>query len=154
MGGSKTSSSTSKNVRARWSKPNSLLFYSEGEIRTLTPVRERVEDRAATLDLRDVFLCHAWDDRGGSAKELHDRLEDHGVKVWFSEKDVQLGSGLLREIDKGLAKSRIGIVRKRPVPAALLVDAVSLRRSTLRAHLRRSDGWGGFERAGASSSME
>ncbi len=114
MGGSKTSSSTSKNVRARWSKPNSLLFYSEGEIRTLTPVRERVEDRAATLDLRDVFLCHAWDDRGGSAKELHDRLEDHGVKVWFSEKDVQLGSGLLREIDKGLAKSRIGIVLVTP----------------------------------------
>jgi hypothetical protein len=35
-------------------------------------------------DLRDVFLCHAWDDRGGAAKELHDLLEARGVKVWFS----------------------------------------------------------------------
>ena len=65
-------------------------------------------------DLRDVFLCHAWDDRQGSAKELHDLLEERGIKVWFSEKDVLLGSPLLREIDKGLAKSRIGIVLVTP----------------------------------------
>src|SRR5205085_6503322 len=65
-------------------------------------------------DLRDVFLCHAWDDRQGAAKELHDLLESRGVKVWFSEKDVALGTSLLREIDKGLAKSRIGVVLVTP----------------------------------------
>jgi len=53
---------------------------------------------------------HAWDDRKGAAKELHDLLESRGVSVWFSEKDVLLGATLLREIDKGLAKSRVGIV--------------------------------------------
>jgi hypothetical protein len=61
-------------------------------------------------DLRDVFLCHAWDDRKEAAKELHDQLVLRGVKVWFSEKDVLLGTLLLREIDKGLANSRVGIV--------------------------------------------
>ena len=65
-------------------------------------------------DLRDVFLCHAWDDRKGTAKELHDLLESLGVSVWFSEKDVALGTPLLREIDKGLAKSRVGIVLVTP----------------------------------------
>lgn len=65
-------------------------------------------------DLRDVFLCHASDDRGGAAKELHDLLEARGVKVWFSEKDVALGTPLLREIDRGLAKSRVGIVLVTP----------------------------------------
>jgi hypothetical protein len=65
-------------------------------------------------DLRDVFLCHAWDDRKGAAKELHDLLESRGVSVWFSEKDVVLGTSLLREIDKGLAKSRVGIVLVTP----------------------------------------
>ena len=65
-------------------------------------------------DLRDVFLCHAWDDRKGTAKELHDLLEARGVSVWFSEKDVLLGSSLLREIDKGLVKSRVGIVLVTP----------------------------------------
>lgn len=79
----------------------------------LTPIRESVE-RQASLDLRDVFLCHAWDDRQGAAKDLHDLLEFNGVKVWFSEKDVGLGVPLLRAIDKGLANSRIGLVLVTP----------------------------------------
>jgi hypothetical protein len=83
-------------------------------VRTLTPIRENIEKRSSVPDLRDVFLCHAWDDRGGVAKELHDLLESRGVLVWFSEKDVLLGSSLLREIDKGLAKSRVGIVLVTP----------------------------------------
>ncbi len=41
-------------------------------------------------------------------------LEGNGVSVWFSEKDVLLGSSLLREIDKGLAKSKVGIVLVTP----------------------------------------
>ena len=90
------------------------MFYTPAEVRTLTPVRENVEKRSSVPDLRDVFLCHAWDDRKGAAKELHDLLEWRGVSVWFSEKDVLLGSSLLREIDKGLAKSRIGIVLVTP----------------------------------------
>lgn len=65
-------------------------------------------------DLRDVFLCHAWDDRKEAARELYDLLNSKGVTVWFSEKDVPLGSTLLREIDKGLSKSRIGIVLVTP----------------------------------------
>ena len=52
--------------------------------------------------------------RGTTAKELHDLLESLGVKVWFSEKDVGLGVPLLRAIDKGLAKSRIGLVLVTP----------------------------------------
>jgi hypothetical protein len=80
----------------------------------LTPVRESVEKLASLPDLRDVFLCHAWDDRGGAAKELHDLLESRGVSVWFSEKDVGLGVPLLRAIDKGLANSRVGIVLVTP----------------------------------------
>ncbi|MDO7556988.1 MAG: toll/interleukin-1 receptor domain-containing protein [Loktanella sp.] len=88
-------------------------MYTDLQVRSLTPIRESVEARA-TQDLRDVFLCHAWDDRQGAAKELHDLLEQKGVKVWFSEKDVGLGVPLMRAIDKGLANSRIGIVLVTP----------------------------------------
>jgi hypothetical protein len=83
-------------------------------VRTLTPFRESVEKLASVPDLRDVFLCHAWDDRQGAAKEMHDALVARGVSVWFSEKDVGLGVPLLRAIDKGLANSRIGIVLVTP----------------------------------------
>ena len=90
------------------------MLYTAAEVRTLTPVRETVERRTSVPDLRDVFLCHAWDDRKGSARELHDLLESSGVSVWFSEKDIVLGASLLREIDKGLARSRVGIVLVTP----------------------------------------
>lgn len=101
-------------TKARWASSGSTILYTPAEIRTLTPVRENVEKRSAVPDLRDVFLCHAWDDRKSEAKELHDSLEAKGVTVWFSEKDVLLGSSLLREIDKGLARSRVGIVLVTP----------------------------------------
>ena len=91
------------------------MSYTPTEVRALTPVRNSVETLSVKLpDLRDVFLCHAWDDRQGAAKELHDLLESSGVRVWFSEKDVGLGVPLLRAIDKGLANSKVGIVLVTP----------------------------------------
>ena len=101
-------------ARPKWSRAGSSVAYTTAEVRALTPVRENVERRAPLPDVRDVFLCHAWDDRTGAAKDLHDLLESRGVSVWFSEKDVALGTPLLREIDRGLAKSRVGIVLVTP----------------------------------------
>jgi hypothetical protein len=89
------------------------VWYTPEEVRALTPVRNSVENLAKLPELRDVFLCHAWDEQG-AAKELHDLLESRGVSVWFSEKDVGLGVPLLRAIDKGLANSRVGIVLVTP----------------------------------------
>ncbi len=116
-------SGSSKGSRPSWSPGSSTVIYTPAEVRSLTPVRRTVEERAsAHPDLRDVFLCHAWDDRSGAAKELHDLLESNDVSVWFSEKDIMLGAPLLRAIDKGLAKSRAGIVLVTP---ALLVRLAS-----------------------------
>ena len=109
-----TSGGSGRSSKPRWSRAGSSIFYTDAEIRTLTPIRENVEIRSSKPDLRDIFLCHAWDDRQGAAKELHDLLEASGVKVWFSEKDVGLGVPLLRAIDKGLANSKVGIVLVTP----------------------------------------
>jgi len=110
-GGSRPSSSS----RPRWSKAGSSVSYTLTQVQSLTPIRDTVETRAAAQpDLRDVFLCHAWDDRQGPAKELHDLLVAAGVKVWFSEKDLGLGVPMMRAIDKGLANSRIGLVLVTP----------------------------------------
>ena len=83
-------------------------------MRALTPVREAIEAQGVLPDRYDLFLCHAWDDRRETAKELHDALESIGVRVWFSEKNVVLGTPLMREIDRGLAKSRSGLVLVTP----------------------------------------
>jgi len=114
-GGSQSSGGGSGgSVRPRWSRAGSSVVYTPAQVVTLTPVRNNVESLAKLPDLRDVFLCHAWDDRQGAAKELHDLLVSRGVSVWFSEKDVGLGVPLLRAIDKGLANSRVGIVLVTP----------------------------------------
>jgi TIR domain len=78
---------------------------------TLTPIQDSTPKANGGLTGR---WHHAWDDRAGAAKELHDLLGSRGVSVWFSEKDVALGTPLLRGIDKGLAKSRVGIVLVTP----------------------------------------
>ena len=113
-GGRNSGGGSGSSARPRWSRPGSSLSYTPAEVRALTPVRDSVERRAALPDPRDAFLCHAWDDRREAAKELHDLLVSLGVSVWFSEKDVGLGTPLLREIDRGLAKSRVGIVLVTP----------------------------------------
>ncbi|MBU5637982.1 toll/interleukin-1 receptor domain-containing protein [Geomonas sp. Red69] len=107
--------------RPRWSRASSSVSYTPAQVASLTPVREAVEiQTAAKPDLRDCFLCHAWDDRQGAAKELHDLLEAAGVKVWFSEKDLGLGVPMMRAIDKGLAASKIGLVLVTPALLARL----------------------------------
>ena len=118
-GGGKSSGSGS--LRPRWSRVGSTVSYTPAQMASLTPVREAVETQtAAKPDLRDCFLCHAWDDRQGAAKQLNDLLEAAGVKVWFSEKDLGLGVPMMRAIDKGLAASKIGLVLVTPALLARL----------------------------------
>ena len=107
--------SVSGRTRPHWSPITSTVIYTPAEVRALTPVRRTVELRARQEpDLRDVFLCHAWDDRSGVATDLNDLLVAKGVSVWFSEKDIVLGQPFMREIDRGLAKSRTGLVLVTP----------------------------------------
>lgn len=126
-----------RNAKPRWSGAGSTVWYTPEQIQSLTPVRENVENLAASQpDLRDVFLCHAWDDRQGSAKELHDLLEARGVRVWFSEKDLGLGVPMMRAIDKGLVNSRVGIVLVTPAMLRRL-PAEGIADKELSALLRR-----------------
>ena len=118
---------SSRSTKPRWSGAGSSQFYTPEEVRALTPIRDTVEKRASLPDLRHIFLCHAWSDRQGVAKELYDLLMASGVSVWFSENDIGLGEPFLRAIDKGLAKSRVGIVLVTPallksLPAAGVAD--------------------------------
>ncbi len=126
-----------RTAKPRWSGSGSAVLYTPEQVQSLTPVRENVENLAASQpDLRDVFLCHAWDDRQGSAKELHDLLEALGVRVWFSEKDLGLGVPMMRAIDKGLVNSRVGIVLVTPAMLRRL-PAEGIADKELSALLRR-----------------
>lgn len=113
-GGQGSSGRSSRSTRPRWSGAGSSQLYTPEEVRALTPIRETVEKRATLPELRQIFLCHAWDDRQGVARELYDLLVASDVSVWFSESSIRLGEPFLRAIDKGLAKSQVGIVLVTP----------------------------------------
>ncbi|MCD9197801.1 toll/interleukin-1 receptor domain-containing protein [Aeromicrobium wangtongii] len=108
--GSLSGGGNSNSGRPRWSPANSSVSYTSDEVAALDRYRDTVEGAGPRAVSYDLFLCHAWDDRRETATELHDLLEAEGVSVWFSEKDILLGQPFMREIDKGLAKTRIGLV--------------------------------------------
>jgi hypothetical protein len=112
------------------------VSYTPVEYRTVNPVRVQVVRLAQTdADLRDLFLCHAWPDREGDALALYNLLTDLDVKVWFSEKDVPLGTSLMRQIDKGMQKSRMGIVLVTPAMLKALQSDTSIADKELSALL-------------------
>jgi hypothetical protein len=91
------------------------VSYTPAEWRTIEPLARNAEVQALRHpERRDLFLCHAWEDRNDAARELYNLLSSLGATVWFSETEVGLGKSLLREIDRGLAMSRIGIVLVTP----------------------------------------
>jgi len=58
----------------------------------------------------DVFISHAWEDKGEVALPLRDMLADNGTSVWFDQAVLRLGDSLLKKINEGLACSRYGVV--------------------------------------------
>lgn len=127
-GGVRSSSGTSRrSTRAPWSGAGSSQLYTPEEVSALRSVRATVEKIVLLPEHRQIFLCHAWDDRHEAARELNDLLVASGVSVWFSETSIKLGEPFLRAIDKGLAMSQVGIVLVTPallerLPAAGVAD--------------------------------
>lgn len=113
--GSSYGSSSSGGSTSRRTRTGRSVSYSLSEWRSVEPYAEKAAEQARTHPARrDLFLCHAWDDRQGSAADLHRQLKANGATVWFSEEDIPLGSLMTREIDRGLRNSRIGIVLVTP----------------------------------------
>src|SRR4051812_34570449 len=60
----------------RRTRSGGTVSYTPTEWRAVQPYAEKAAEQAvAHPDKRDLFLCHAWDDREGSAKELHGHLK-------------------------------------------------------------------------------
>lgn len=70
-----------------------------------------LEDRLALEEIeRDVFICHALEDRGEIVRSLAKALLNEGLDVWYNEFTLRIGDSLRRKINRGLAKSRVGLM--------------------------------------------
>src|SRR5688572_28008298 len=58
----------------------------------------------------DAFISHAVEDKIPIANELCAKLEQAGLKIWYSGKELGIGDSIEKTIEKGLNRSRYGIV--------------------------------------------
>lgn len=58
----------------------------------------------------DVFVSHAWEDKEDFADEFVLELRKQGLKVWYDTNKLKWGDSMREKIDKGLSKSRYGVV--------------------------------------------
>lgn len=58
----------------------------------------------------DAFISHAVEDKIPIANELCAKLERAGLKIWYSGKELGIGDSIEKTIEKGLNRSRYGIV--------------------------------------------
>ncbi len=58
----------------------------------------------------DAFISHAVEDKIPIANELCAKLERAGLKIWYSGKELGIGDSIEKTIQKGLTRSRYGIV--------------------------------------------
>lgn len=62
------------------------------------------------LNVADVFICHASEDKTTFVAALAKGLREAGMGVWYDDLSLKLGDSLRRAIDRGLKSARFGIV--------------------------------------------
>lgn len=58
----------------------------------------------------DVFISHAFEDKESFVNEFVAELKKRGLKVWYDTDAMKWGDSMRERIDKGLAKSKYGVV--------------------------------------------
>jgi len=58
----------------------------------------------------DVFISHASEDKDAIATPLAEVLRAKGLRVWYDDFALKMGDSLRQSIDRGLARSRFGVV--------------------------------------------
>ncbi len=73
-------------------------------------VREQPAQVVSGTEVFDVFISHASEDKDTIVRSLAGELVGLGLRVWYDEFTLRIGDSLRQKIDKGLAKSRVGLV--------------------------------------------
>jgi hypothetical protein len=58
----------------------------------------------------DAFISHASEDKDAFVRPLAAFLKEAGLEIWYDEFSLSVGDGLARSIDRGLSRSKFGIV--------------------------------------------
>lgn len=95
--------------------PSALPTYQDAplsSVPSLVQGREQSHFGFPEHDYRehDVFISHASEDKDEIVRPLAIALRNAGLSVWYDEFELKIGDSLRQKIDRGLSKSRFGIV--------------------------------------------
>jgi diguanylate cyclase (GGDEF)-like protein len=62
------------------------------------------------IEQRDIFLCHASEDKNDVLKPLIAELEQSGVTYWYDEAEIRWGDSITKRVNEGLRLSQFVLV--------------------------------------------
>ena len=71
---------------------------------------ENIIFESNTEEEYDVFVSHAFEDKEDFDEFVRILQEEYGLKVWYDAVSIKWGDSIRTEIDKGLKKSKFGVV--------------------------------------------
>jgi TIR domain len=98
------------NVRKYHDFANKIPYDAAPILDELRPDTGHYPPKSGLDTAWDVFISHASEDKEALARALAERLRLKGVRVWYDEFTLRLGDSLRRSTDRGLARSRFGVV--------------------------------------------
>lgn len=60
--------------------------------------------------MRDIFICHASEDKKEIVKPIVEAFNQAGISVWFDEAEIKWGDSITQKVNEGLKISRYVIV--------------------------------------------
>jgi hypothetical protein len=95
--------------------PSALPTYQDAPLSSVPSLiqgRDQSKIGLPEIDNRehDVFISHASEDKDEIVRPLAIALKSAGLSVWYDEFELKIGDSLRQKIDKGLSKSKFGIV--------------------------------------------
>ena len=91
--------------------PGALPEIREAPLSSVPSLVRVIPPSVATgEESHDVFISHASEDKDAIVRPLANALISCGLKVWYDEFTLRIGDSLRQKIDRGLSRSRVGLV--------------------------------------------
>lgn len=63
-----------------------------------------------SIQQKDIFICHASEDKPDVVRPLYERLESEGFNIWYDEAEIKWGDSITERVNWGLIHSKYVVV--------------------------------------------
>lgn len=60
--------------------------------------------------MRDIFICHAGEDKDEIVRPMAEAFSQAGISCWYDEAEIRWGDSIVQKVNEGLATSRYVVV--------------------------------------------